>query len=391
MTRRLAAFAARWWWAVIAAWLVATAAAYLAAPDFQDVAVHDQTAFLPASAPAVEGGKLHEEAWPGGTFSRAAVLAFVRDVGDLADRDLAYVRELSAWAASDRAPGTFGDITSPLSDPRLEPALTADDGQALLVVVGLEVQPFTPRANAAVEALREHIRSETTPPEGLDVFVTGTAAVAADNQAAIDESIQRVHLITLVLVVAILLYVYRSPVAPVVPLVTIGVAFVAARSVVALLAQAGMEVSSIFETFAIVIVFGAGTDYVLLLVSRFHDELLSAEETGYARTPLLRRRTLVATVTVLGAVVASSAAAVMVGFSAQAVAQFGLYRTIGPAMAIAVGVTLVAALTLTPALMRMFGGALFWPHRTPRHAPTDRLLIERVGIEPDREREEVPA
>lgn len=395
--RKLAQFADRWWWAIIAFWLFATAAAYFTAPSFEEVATYDESAFLPTSAPAIQGGILHEEAWPGGSFSRSAVVAFIREDEELTDRDREYIRQIANWAASERAPEAFGEVRSPLSDEQLREALTSEDGQAVLVVVGLTVPPFTPVANEAVRELRAHIDAETSPPEGLDVYVTGTGAVAADNQAAIDEAVRRVHLITLVLVVAILLFVYRSPVAPLVPLATIGVAFLMSISVVSLLAKAGMDVSSIFESFAIVIVFGAGTDYCLLLVSRFHDELLSAEDIGYEVDGAMRRRTLVATVTVLGAVIASSAAAVIVGFSAQAVAQFGLYRTIGPAMAIAVAITLLAGLTLTPALMRMFGGVLFWPHRAPRHARGDRLLIEKLDLAPEggprpaEDREEVRA
>lgn len=381
MMQRLARLAERWWWAIIAFWLVAAAAAWFAAPPFQEVSTHDESAFLPESAPSIEGGMLHEDGWPGGSFSRSAVIAFIREDEPITDRDRGYIRQVADWAENE-GPEAFGDVTSPLSDPELEQALTSENGHALLVIVGLTVQPFTPVANEAVEGLRTYIHEETETPQGLDAYVTGTAAVAADNQASVDEAVHRVHLITIMLVVAILLFVYRSPVAPLVPLLTIGVSFVMAISVVALLAQAGLDVSSIFESFAIVIIFGAGTDYCLLLVSRFHDELLSAEEVGYEVDREMRRRTLVATIAVLGAVIASSAAAVIVGFSAQAVAQFGLYRTIGPAMAIAVLITLIAGLTLTPALMRMFGGVLFWPHKAPRHSRGDRLLVEKLDLVP---------
>ncbi len=374
----VARFAARWWWAVIALWALIVVGLWLAAPPFQEVATFDEGAFLPADSDPVRGGQLLHENWPEDNFTRNATVALVRDDRPLTEEDRGYASDLVQWLESDGAPEVVGDVTTHLRDEQLEGALMADNGRAMLLLVGLEAPPFTPRANEGVEAIRTHIAEETQPPDGLDVFVTGTAAVAADQSAAIDASVARAHLITIALVVAILLYVFRSPIAPLVPLATIGVAFLTALSLVALLAERWLDVSSLYETFSIVIIFGAGTDYCLLLVSRYHDELRLAEHAGLERTGELRRRTLVATVAVLGGVIASASATVIVGFSAQGVAQFGLYRTMGPAMAIAVAVTLAAALTLTPALMRMFGRTLFWPHKAPRgtHGGGRPVLVE---------------
>lgn len=377
---RVARFALRWWWAALAFWLAATVLLTLAAPPFAEIATFDEGAFLPRDSDAIQGGILLEEEWPDDNFTRTATVALVRDDGELTDRDRAYAQDLVEWLRSEDAPEVLGDVTTHLDEPQLEAALVAEDGQAMLIVIGMESSPFTPRANDAVEALRTHIEEDTTPPQGLEVHVTGSAAVAADQADAIDTSVQRAHLITIVLVVLILLWVFRSPVAPLVPLATIGAAYLTSLAVVSLLAQNfGLDVSSLYETFSVVIVFGAGTDYCLLLVSRYHEELRQAGDRGYERTSELRHRTLVATVGVLGAVIASAATTVIVGFSAQGVAEFGLFRTMGPAMAIAIAVTLLAALTLAPALMKLFGKALFWPDlggaRT-HHAPEDQLLIE---------------
>ncbi len=390
---RIARFSTRWWWAVLAVWIAGTAALTLAAPPFKEVATFDEGAFLPEDADAIQGGMLLEEAWPDDNFTRTATLALIREDGELTDADHDHARQLVEWVRSDAAPDVFGAVTTHLDRPELADSLVSEDGQAMLVVIGMEASPFTPRANEAVETLRAHAEEDTSP-EGLDVHVTGTAAVAADQSEAIDASVQRAHLITLLLIVLILLYVFRSPVAPLVPLATIGAAYLTSLAVVSLLAQnAGLDVSSLYETFSIVIVFGAGTDYCLLLVSRYHQELLQAGDEGYERTPELRRRTLVATVGVLGAVIASAATTVIVGFSAQGIAEFGLYRTMGPAMAIAIAVTLAAALTLAPALMRMFGRSLFWPHRGARthHNAEDLLLVEQDGrvAAPERDPAEV--
>jgi RND superfamily putative drug exporter len=297
----------------------------------------------------------------------------------LTEGDLDHVREIVEWFRSDDAPEVFEDVTTHLDDPTLASTFVAEDDQAVFLLVGLNTPPYTPPVNEGVTAAREHLRSMDAP-EGLEVLLTGSAGVGTDESQAIEDSVNRTHLLTLLLVVAILLWVYRSPVTPLVPLITIGVAFTVAMSVIALLAQSGMQVASLFETFSIVIVFGAGTDYCLFLVSRYHEELDLADHMGYVPNRPLRVATMSATLLVLAAVLGSSAATTIAGFLSMGLAKFGLYRSMGPAMAIAVGITLVATLTLAPALMRLFGRHLFWPNAAPRgdHGAT-RPLVEQHG------------
>lgn len=366
----------RWWWAVIIVWLGLAAVLFSVAPPFDQVATFDNSAFLTEDADSMVGGRLLAEGWPDDDFSRTAALALVRDDAVLTDADLDHARDLRDWLGSDEAPVHVRSVTTHLDDPDLATVFLAEDRQAMFLLIGFDVPAFTPPANESVEAIRAHVAA-TSAPDGLDVHVTGSTAVAADQAAAIDRSVNRTHAITIALVVLILLWVYRSPVAPIVPLVTIGVAFVVSLATVSLLAQAGMEVSSLYETFSIVIVFGAGTDYCIFLISRYHEELDLAEGAGYTPTRRLRTGTLAASLLVLAAVLGSSAATTIAGFSAQAVAEFGMFRTMGPAMALAVAITLLAALTLTPALMRGFGQRLFWPSTGARgNHGSDGLLVE---------------
>ena len=384
----VARFATRWWWAVILAWLVVTGGLLAAAPPFQQVATFDASSFLGQDTGPVQGGRLLAEGWPQDAFTQNAAIVIEREDGELTDADTAYARDLVQWLRSDRAPEVLGDVTTHLDTPRLEPQFVADDGQAMFLLVGLEVSAYAPPANEAVEAARAHV-DRTDVPDGLRVLVGGTAGVAADESRAVDTSVGRTHVITLVLVVLILLFVYRSPVAPLVPLATIGVAFAVSISIVSLLAQAGMEVFSLYENFAIVIVFGAGTDYCLFIISRYHEELHLGERAGLPPSTGLRRSTLAATMLVLAAVVGSSALTTITGFLAMSAADFGMYRTMGPAMAISVALTLLTALTLTPALMRMFGRRLFWPNAASssigEHGAGDQPLVlrdaEHVGHE----------
>jgi putative drug exporter of the RND superfamily len=357
------------------------------APPFEEVATFDDTAFLPEDSRSMEGNRLIEEGWPDDDLSNTLTLVVEREDEALGDEDVAWLQDRIEWLRSDDAPDTLGAVTTHFDDPNLTPTFVADDEQAMFALAGLEVPAYTPRANETVEAVRGHVHG-VDRPDGLNVFVTGSVAVATDENVATQATVERTTGLTLALVGIILLLVYRSPIAPLVPMITIGVGFLASRATVSLLAQAGMSVSAMYETFAIVIIFGAGTDYCLFLVSRYHEELVTSESAGLASSRRLRVGTLSATVLVMLAVLGSSAATTVVGFSAQGAAEFGLYRTMGPALAISIAVTVIITLTLAPALMRLFGRYLFWPDRwgTPKQLPgdADPLVVqyrERLDLE----------
>ena len=358
MLARVARVVARVPWLVALAWFGAAGALFLTAPQLREVAVQDNSAFLSNDAPSVVGAVELSRWWPEDDIGNTGALVFRRETGlTRADRDL--IRGVEDWLRSEAAPDNIRATQSVFSRPELREALASEDGKVMLLLVLFETAPFTPETDAAVDAIRAHVAELAVG--GLRIHLTGNAGVATDQSRAINVAVERTPLITLVLVVLILLSVYRSPVTVIVPLVTVGVALGVSQGVIALLAERGFRVAGIVETFMVVIVFGAGTDYCLFIVSRFKEELGD-------RTSETRRRVLVGTMAVIGGVIASSAATVIVGFASQGVAEFGLYQTTGPAMAIAVVITLAAGLTLTPALLAIFGRWAFWPWKPP--APT---------------------
>lgn len=374
MFERLGGFVTRRFVWVIVAWVAAAGIVHTVAPSLRDVATYDETAFLTADAESIRAVDVLATNWPEDEFGNSAAIVVTRDTG-LRATDLAYVDSLETWLKSPAAPKVVRGTQSVRTRPELKDVLNAKDGTTTILLVQFNTPPFEPPTNEAVVDIRGHIAD--TRPRDLAVHVTGNAGVAADQSNTIQDSISRTTAITLILVVLILLWVYRSPVTLAVPLLTIGISFGVAQGLVALLAQAGMKVSSLVETFMIVIIFGAGTDYCLFIISRFREEVGRSHE---------YRRTLWTTVAVVGAVIASSAGTVMVGFTAQGVAKFGMFRTVGPAMAVAVGVTLLAGITLTPALMRAFGRKLFWPAHPEDLAAAGALpelrVSEELGIAP---------
>jgi len=374
---RFAAFVtrrARW---LLLAWLAAAVLLTLLAPSLQKVATQDAAAFLPKDVPSEVAERASRDAFPNDPVRDAAIIVFERDRGALTAPDRAFIRAQTAFLRSPEQAGSVGVVQSAATQPDLAPFLRAADGRAELLIVSFRQTSFSPTTVAAIARIRDHLAAGR--PSGLSTHVTGFAGLAADQVSAIEKSFQQTAVITVVLVLLILLLIYRSPVAALVPLITIGVSFLVSRAVVALIADGGLSVSGQAETFMVVMVFGAGTDYCLFLVSRYR-ELRARHDTSGPNA--LQR-----TIGLVGPVVAASGATVIVGFGSQAAAKSGLYKTMGPAIAIAIAITVLASLTLTPALLGLLGRHAFWPQRRssagqPEASPRWQRRAARIAAQP---------
>ena len=349
---------------VIVAWIVVAAACLAFAPQLARVGSADETSFLPSDVESVRAREIGATAFPSDAAAATATLVFSRAEG-LTAADAAYRDAFAAWLTDPATPVGVREhvlgVTTVTTDPLRAPEMQSGDGTTELASVRLDVVAFQQGANEAVDGIREH--AAATAPAGLAVHVTGSAGIGADYVTSIVEGTDRTTFVTIVLVILILLAIYRAPLAALVPLLTIGAAFLISRGLLGWVAEAGVKVSTLIESFVVVLVFGVGTDYTIFLISRYREELARTPDGG--RSAASRAVAAERTVARIGAVIAASAATVIVGLVALAVARFGLVQTIGPAMALAIAVTLAAGLTLAPAFLVVFGPALFWP-RHPR-------------------------
>ena len=352
MFERVGVLAYRLRYLIVIVWAIAAVLSVTLAPSLASAGAADQAAFLPGYAPSVRAADALEEAFPGAAASSSATLTFSRDDG-LTDADRAYLASVATWTTSADAPRELRDavlsVDSAVSRPELASMLRSSDGVLELLTVNLNVGSAGGLADTIVTQLRDHLAD--TAPAGLAVHVTGAAGITTDYIRAIQAGTDSTTLVTIILVVIILLLIYRAPLAALVPLLTIGAAFVLARGVLGTLAAAGWQVSSLLDTFLVVLVFGVGTDYAIFLISRYREEV-GHEDWHEAVRETVKR---------IGAVISASAATVIVGLGAMAFADFEMIRTTGPALGVAVFITLLAGLTLAPALLGIFGHYLFWP------------------------------
>jgi uncharacterized membrane protein YdfJ with MMPL/SSD domain len=335
------------WW-IVMAWVVGAVWITLAAPSVRSLGTADQTSFVPASAPSGRADALLREAFPDDPTRDPAVIVFSR-AGGITAADRAYMTTLTATLRSH--PEYVKSVQTATASPELAPVLRSADAEAELLIVSLRAQVFSVSSENAIRFLRERTADA---PRGLDHHVTGLAALTADQATATIQAFDRTAVATVLLVLFILVLVYRSPVAPLISLVSIGGSFLVARGLAGYLAAAGLKIASLSETFIIVMAFGAGTDYVMFVVSRLRESRASQRDHRAA----LRGATRAVAPTIL-----ASGATVTLGMMAFLAAGLGLFRSFGPVLGLSIAVTVVASLTLTPALLRLVGPAAFWPCR----------------------------
>jgi RND superfamily putative drug exporter len=302
-----------------------------------EVQRNDNGAFLPTTAESTEVNQLQQK------FQRAqslpAVLIFERSTGlTTADRD-AIAAKARQVAAADGVNGT------------VPPPIPSADHQAEQVVVPLD------QDGAKLTDRVKHLRDIATGglPAGLAAHVTGPAGIIGDFAAAFG-GIDGLLLGVAALVVALILtVVYRSPILPVLVLLTAALALCAAVLVVYQLAKHDvLTLNGQSQGILFILVFGAATDYSLLLVSRFREELRSTASTWHALRTALRFSI---------EPIAASAGTVILGLLCLLLSDLTSTRGLGPVAAIGIAASLLAALTFLPATLALFGRAAFWPLR----------------------------
>jgi putative drug exporter of the RND superfamily len=342
----------------IAVWVLLGIAGFLARSHINDVTAAGQSSFLPKNAESTRALDVLQHSQKSGE-EVPAVLVFQRN-GGLTKADLKAIGrigdgldELKITGATPIVDPFSADSEAPLGDV----AKIADgvgplsrDGEAALVVLALNAADRGAIVNG-VQTIREYLAEHARP--GLNTYVTGPGGIAADLEQVADEAGQTLLIATLSLVLILLLVVYRAPLLAVLPLLVVGSAYLLATGVAYLLIEAGWITVNTEGTFLLlVLIFGAGTDYSLLLVHRYREELQSGKAPAIALPTALRES---------GPAIAASGGTVIAAMLVLLVANLQSTHWLGPILAIGIAVMLAAAFTLLPALLSLLDERAFWP------------------------------
>lgn len=361
MFKIISQFADRYRVYLIVGWVSLAVLVTLLAPNLDDVISNDQSDFLPDDSPSQVGQELVETYFPQQVSPGNIVVVFdaATEGQVLSEDNAAFINAFSLALMQDESLEYIQSVQSPTFSPELAGALTSPDGQVAMVVVSLSTSDSDQQADIYHEL--EKYLDDT--PAGLTTYRTGSSAIFTQFDESLTTSVDRTIFVTIALVIVMLLLIYRSPVSPFIPLTVVTIAFLIARGIVAFLAESTLTVSGTATMLLIVVMYGAGTDYCLFLISRFREELANKDDV---------RPSVRSTVRHVGETITSSAGTVTTGFLALSVAQLGLFNSTGPTLAIGVVTSLLAGLTLTPALLSLLGQRTFWPARA-KQRPTGAL------------------
>ena len=346
-------------WVVVAFWVVATVVLGGLSAKLADVENNETVSWLPGSAESTQALEKVSEFRSDTTLD--AVLVYERDGGitpadvTAAQADIADFEEMDGRTVGDIVgdDGVAEAGTEVVLDGEVQfiPPEASTDGEAMQVVV-----PIDAGADGwlIMPDLADHMRDVVeADANGMTTHLTGYAGFAADQAEAFESIDGLLLLAALGVVVVILLFTYRSPILWVFPVVCVVFALFSAQGVIYLLVQyANLTVNTQTRSILSVLVLGAGTDYALLLVARYREELRRHDDRHEAMREALHRA---------GPAIIASGSTVVIGMLCLLVAEMNSTQGMGPVLAVGVAVVLLAMVTLLPALLVIMGRWIFWP------------------------------
>ena len=355
-------------WVTLAAWVLTAGVLLSQLPRLDEVRENEEALFLPGDAESTLAYELARDEFPaGGT----PTLIVFREPDGLSGPTLDAVDDLVAWLTGPEAPDNVGEVRA----PGTVPGLVSPDDTTLYIFAELSGEPAEEPFADTVNAIRDRTAALDLP--GVEIAVGGPGGLVVDIVGVFQQIDTFLLLVTVALVLALLIAIYRSPIMASIPLLGVGLVFQLAGGIAAFVAQQfELPVSGQATGIMTVVLFGTGTDYVLFVSARFREEL-----TRHADRHEAMRRTMRG----VGGAVASAGATILVASAALWFAILRSYQSLGPVIALAVALMMLAALTLIPAVLTILGRRAFWPLQ-PRlaegpEAPVDwrESVYGRIG------------
>lgn len=370
-------------WVVIALWIMLAVGLTLATPQLSTLNDNSSTTSI-GNQESMRAGQLLQRAFPGESANAIPAIIVFSDPHGLTSQDYQRIDAVTCWLLSNaqRAkyqcaagpqdmarPAEIGSVVAPLTVPQAKSQLLSTDGTTLTVIATINAPTSDP------SAIVKQVRIYTHQYDGLDgmqVKVTGPAGIATDLGGVFANINVTILITTVLLVLALLLVIYRSPLLALLPLVAVGVVLQVVDPITALFVKAGaFSVNAQATGVRDVLLFGAGTDYVIFLVARYREELQSDQD----RFVALRRATVA-----VSEAITSSAGTVVLALLTLLLTVIGFYYSLGPILAISIVVMLAAGLTLVPALLSVLGRPAFWPGKVRQRTEAERVATADRGL-----------
>lgn len=359
-------------WLTVLVWLLLGAAGLVAHAHIDDVTAAGQSSFLPEDSESTRALDALQHA-SSGREDVPVVIVFERP-GGLSKKDISAIGrigdglgELGLSGATPIVDPFSGEYRNDLSEvARIANGVgpVSKDGEAALLVLAIDAEDRGAIVSG-VEQIRRYLRAHERP--GVHAYVTGPGGIAADLERVAEDAGRTLLIATLGLVLLLLLAVYRAPILALLPLLVVGLAYLVAIGIAYLLIEGDWIVVNTEGTMLLlVLIFGAGTDYSLLLVHRYREEGSLEKAVRETRPAIL-----------------ASGGTVIAAMLALLVADLESTHWLGPVLALGIAVMLAAAFTLLPALLALLGDRAFWPATGIRGIPGGASPIRDGGDPPD--------
>lgn len=341
----IARFSVRFRWLIVAVWIAGTVISARALPSLGSQVDNNNSAFLPRSAPSQQAARLAQPLIGPVNHSQITVVA-VTSGTSLSSND---------QAAMEQAAVQLQKVPT-VPDGGVRFLGLSPNHRAVQILVTSTTPPFSVgQDKTLIDNLHGALHKVSYPP-GLQVHLAGQVATNVANQQQSNRQGNQVQLASILLIIVLLLIIFRSVLAPLLTLLPAVLVLVLSSFLIGGLASAGaLKISFFTQVLLIVLLLGAGTDYGLFLVFRVREELLAGREPHDAVVRSVQR---------VGESIAASAATVIVALLTLILADFGLYHDLGLPLALGIAVMVLSGLTLLPALLSIFGRAVFWPSKT---------------------------
>jgi RND superfamily putative drug exporter len=373
MFAALGRFVTRFRWYVIAAWVLLAVVVLSLAPGLSST--QDESEFLPKHYESIRAAQVQQDEFPSQTQPGAVLVFDRKDGGKLTAADSTDVADVVQ--ALDTKIKDEKVLSKVFSTAVVQPA--SENRLVQLGVVGLakDASGFDTAATDAAKELRK-VAKPLVADTDVRLRMTGAAPQQLDSQESGDKTLLLVGLATIVLILVLLGLIFRSILICLLPVVMVLV--VVSPIATGLIAWANdlfdLKADSSISQILVVVLYGIGTDYILFFLFRYREQLRKGADTKAAVEHALERA---------GEAIASAGGAVIVAFMALILSSLSIFRSIGPSLAIAVAVTLLAALTLVPALVTVLGRALFFPSKRYLQEPEAARFAaigQRLGKRP---------
>ncbi|MBD5432168.1 MAG: MMPL family transporter [Lactobacillus sp.] len=344
------------------AWIVIVLIAIFALPDVTTLTNEHSEIKLPNDVQTSVASKIQNE-WgrnQGNTYTAGVV--FNKKDGKLTQADKDRIDETIDYLRDNKKQLGIKSMMTPNDNAAAKSQLISKDKTTEVVQLSLSKNHST--VEKTNKALIKAVKTK-----GLRTYVTGAEILQSDFSSSVQEGIKKTEIISVIFIFIVLVLVFRSPIVPLISLLTVGVSFITSFSIVTnLVKHANFPYSNFTQVFMVIVLFGIGTDYNILLYNKFKENLGKGMEKWEATRNAQHEA---------GRTILYSGSSILIGFSALGLAKFSLYQS-ATGVAVGVAVLLIVLLTLNPFFMATLGKKMFWPVKT-FEGESDSKLWHRIS------------